>query len=277
MNEIITAQDATNFIKNRVGDEVAPKIGIVLGSGLNLLAEQLKETLSIPYGEIPGFSECGVAGHQGSLIFGTLADVPVACLQGRAHYYEGKTPASIQIPIRTLKLLGCESLILTNAAASLRPEVLPGSLVLIEDHINFQFQNPLVGPNDDSIGPRFPSLQNAYDQELITLAKKVATEINVKMTSGIYLATLGPSYETPAEINAFKILGADMVGMSTVPEVIIARHCNLRVLAISSITNMACGMSDEPLTHAGVLNVAKLAASDLSVLLRQLVPRIYLD
>jgi xanthosine phosphorylase len=266
MNKTPNPQEAYEYIQQK-SNGFKPTIGLVLGSGLNNLAEQLEEPITIPYREIPGFLECNVAGHQGTLLLGTLGGVKVACLQGRSHYYEGKPHEAMLVPIRTLKLLGCENLILTNAAASLRTEVQPGSLVVITDHINFQFQNPLVGPNDDSFGPRFPSLQQTYDKDLISIASEEAQKLNLKLWTGVYLATLGPSYETPAEIRAYKILGADVVGMSTVPEAIIASHCGMKVLAISTITNMACGMSDEFLTHEAVLQVAKKVATDLSRLL----------
>ncbi|MBA2653642.1 MAG: purine-nucleoside phosphorylase [Gammaproteobacteria bacterium] len=270
---ITSPHQAAELIKKRAG-KFSPQLALVLGSGLNKLADMLNNPIVIPYSEIPGFSDTSVAGHQGNLILGLLNGVPIACLQGRSHSYEGKNSAAISTPIRTLKLLGCESIILTNAAASLRKEVTPGNLVLISDHINFQFQNPLVGANDDSFGPRFPSLQNAYDSEFMEIASQTASELNINISTGVYLATLGPCYETPAEIRAFKIMGADMVGMSTVPEVIIARHCNMKVLAISTITNMAVGMSDEFLTHENVLRVAKMAAEDLSQLIIALINKI---
>lgn len=273
MNNLIKTQEAHDFIKRQLGN-VSPKIGIVLGSGLSSFAEKLQNKVTIPYCDIPGFTECKVAGHVGALLLGSLGNNPVICLQGRAHYYEGKSHSDIQIPIRALKLLGCETLILTNAAASLRREVIPGSLVIINDHINFQFQNPLIGQNDECFGPRFPSLQKAYDEKLISLTTKVAHELDMKISSGVYLATLGPCYETPAEIRAFKLLGADVVGMSTVPEVIVARHCGLKVLAISIITNMACGMSEEYLTHEGVLKVANKAANDLTRLLINVIDKL---
>jgi xanthosine phosphorylase len=265
--------DAVNSIQEKAPSFI-PTIGIVLGSGLNVLAELLEGAISLPYGEIPGFTECSVAGHNGNLLLGKLNGVNVICLQGRVHCYEGKNHNAIKIPIRTLKLLGCHTIVLTNAAASLRTEVAPGNLAIISDHINFQFQNPLVGPNEDAFGPRFPSLQNAYDNNLIDLALQVAADLGIPLATGVYLATLGPSYETPAEIRAFKIMGADLVGMSVVPEVIIARHSHMKVLAISSITNMACGLSNELLTHEDVLRVAKIAAIDLSRLLFTLIPKL---
>jgi xanthosine phosphorylase len=272
LNENLTMSTPFNhtaftYLKNHSGT-ITPKVGLILGSGLDSVVEKIEHPISIPYAEIPGFITCSALGHKGVLVLGSLAGLPIACLQGRFHYYEGNDGnATIQTLIRTLKLLGCEIVILTNAAASLRQEVRPGSLVVITDHINFQGQNPLVGPNDDHFGPRFLSLQNAYDENLVELALEAATELDIKLSTGIYLATLGPCYETPAEIQAFKHLGADMVGMSTVPEVIVARHCNLKVLAISVITNMACGMSNEELTHEEVLKVAKMAVEDLSHLL----------
>jgi xanthosine phosphorylase len=264
---------AFDYIK-KLSKDFNPKIALVLGSGLSGLAERLEQPIIIPYADIPGFKACSVAGHKGALMLGYLAGVPIVCLQGRAHYYEGSEHHAISTPIRTLKLLGCETLILTNAAASLRTEVQPGSLVVINDHINFQFQNPLTGPNDDDFGPRFPSLQGAYDEELIKITLNTAQDLGIKLATGVYFATLGPTYETPAEIRAFKMLGGDVVGMSTVPEVIVARHCGLRVLTVSTITNMAVGMSDEFLTHESVLKVALLAANDLSSLLISIIQKL---
>lgn len=261
-------------IKGRI-QNFSPKIGLILGSGLQSFADEIDKVASIPFHEIPGFSECSVAGHKGMLLFGMFNGVPIVCLQGRAHYYEGNNNEAIQIPIRTLKLLGCEVLVLTNAAASLRQEVRPGNLVVINDHINFQFKNPLVGPNDDSMGPRFPSLQNAYDANLRKIVVETANSLDIPISQGVYLATIGPSYETPAEIRAFQILGAEVVGMSTVPEVIVARHCNLKVACISTITNMGCGLSDEQLTHEAVLQVANKAAKDLTNLLSHVIEKIY--
>lgn len=265
--------NAYNYLKTRIPD-FHPKIALVLGSGLNDFANQLDEAIVIPYGDIPGFQKCSVPGHKGALLFGMLNGVPVACMQGRAHYYEGYPHSAIFTPIRALKQLGVEHLILTNAAASLMPEVQPGRLVLINDHINFTGQNPLLGANDDAFGPRFPSMQRAYDPDLVELTLQAGLDLNIQLSTGVYLAVLGPSYETPAEIRAFKILGADLVGMSTVAEVIVARHCNMRVLAISTVTNMASGMSDEFLTHESVLQVGRMAADDLARLLKVVVKQI---
>lgn len=266
--------EAASYIKSQISATFKLKAAIVLGSGLNDFANQIEDATILPYAEIPGFQKCSVPGHKGVLTLGTLGGVPVACMQGRAHYYEGYPHTAVFNPIRALKLLGVETLVLTNASASLRPEVQPGSLVLISDHINFTGQNPLVGPNDESFGPRFPSMQRVYDQDLIEITSSVASDLDIKVHSGVYLAVLGPSYETPAEIRAFKILGADLVGMSTVPEAIIARHCNLRVLAISTVTNMASGMSEEFLTHEAVLKVGKMAADDLARLVKETIKKI---
>lgn len=265
---------SVEYIKSKIPSSFQPKVGIVLGSGLNDFANQLEDATIIRYDDIPGFKKCSVPGHKGALLIGRLEGVSVVCMQGRAHHYEGYELSAIATPVRTLKLLGIEVLILTNAAASLRPEVPPGNLVLLTDHINFSGQNPLVGLNEDAFGPRFPSLQRAYDPDLIGLAQRVASDLGIDLTTGVYLSVLGPSYETPAEIRAFKILGADLVGMSTVSEVIVARHCNLRVLAISTVTNMASGMSEEFLTHEAVLKVGKMAADDLSRLIKKIVANI---
>jgi xanthosine phosphorylase len=232
---------------------LTPRIGMVLGSGLGGVAEELEGAVSIPYSELPGFRSGTVAGHAGALVLGSLAGVPVACLQGRSHLYEGIEASALTTPIRTLKLLGCSALLLTNAAGSLRPEVGPGSLVGISDHINMLGFNPLVGPNDEEIGPRFPSLGDAYDGELRAALERVAARHEVPWQEGVYLACTGPSFETPAEIRAFRTLGADLVGMSTVPEAIVARHCGLRVAAVSVVTNLAEGLSDEPLSHEQTL------------------------
>jgi xanthosine phosphorylase len=271
MNTISQLMETFSFIKQYIGS-FSPKIAIVLGSGLDILTKQIEADITLSYSELPGFAGYRVCG--GAFLFGRLNGIPVVCLLGRPHYYEGNTNIAMQMPMRILKLLGCEVVILTNAAGSLRKEVQPGNLVVISDHINFQFRNPLVGANDEQFGPRFPSLQNAYDKDLRELFLRTAAEHHMTLTEGVYLATLGPSYETPAEIKAFKILGADVVGMSTVSEVIVARHCGLKVLVISTITNMASGMTDECLTHENVLKVAKNATQKLGRLLWDFVVKL---
>ncbi len=248
-----------------------PRLGIVLGSGLGGLAEELEGAVAVPYAEIPGFPPSTVAGHAGRFVLGSLEGVPVACMQGRFHLYEGHPPAVIKLPIRTFAALGVDALLLTNAAGSLRPEVGPGSLMLITDHINAMWTNPLVGPNDDEWGERFVGLEDAYDPELRARLRRIAGEAGIDLHEGVYLALLGPLFETPAEIRAYRVLGADAVGMSTVPEVIVARHAGIRVAAISAITNLAVGLSTEAVDHAQTLRGAALAAADLARLVRAFV------
>jgi xanthosine phosphorylase len=257
---------AAEVIAGRGG---APRLGIVLGSGLGGIADALADAVAIPYGELPGFPLPGVAGHGGRLVLGTLEGLPVACLQGRRHVYEGpvrpgESPAAgMAVPVRALRAAGAEALLVTNAAGSLRAENGPGSLMAIADHINLLGANPLTGPNDDAIGPRFPSLAGAYDAELRAHLQSAARREGIELPEGVYLATAGPSFETPAEIRAFRTLGADAVGMSTVPEVILARHSGMRVAAVSAITNLAEGMGGEPLSHEQTLRFAGIAAEDL--------------
>jgi xanthosine phosphorylase len=212
-----------------------------------------------------------VAGHAGRLVLGTLEGTPVAMLQGRAHLYEGIDPRQLAVPVRTIRALGAESIILTNAAGSLNPQAGPGNLMALTDHINFMGTNPLIGPNDDEIGERFVGLGDAYDEDLRKGLHGAAQAEGVELHEGVYLAVSGPAFETPAEIRAFKILGADAVGMSTVPEVIVARHCGLRVAAVSAITNLAEGMGTEVLSHEHTLDNAAVAAEKLQRVLRRFV------
>lgn len=235
--------------------ELRPKVGVVLGSGLGAFGDQL--SLKIPYADIPGMPTPRVVGHPGNLCLGQLGDAPVACLQGRVHVYEGHELSSVVFGVRLLAKLGCRAVLLTNAAGGIGPQLAPGRLMLIEDHINLMGKNPLVGPNDDALGTRFPDLSRAYDERLGQLAVRAARDANVPLTRGIYAAMLGPSYETPAEIRMLRALGANAVGMSTVPEVIALRHMGIRVGAISCVTNLAAGISPTPLDHAEVEAVAK--------------------
>jgi xanthosine phosphorylase len=253
------------------GAPLTPRVGLVLGSGLGGLADAVQDAVAIPYAELPGFPVGSVAGHAGRLVLGTLARTPVVVLQGRAHLYEGIPVADLAVPVRTVRALGAETLILTNAAGSLRAEVLPGQLMALSDHINLMGVNPLTGPNDDTLGPRFVGLGDAYDLELRTRLHAAARAEDVALADGVYLAVSGPSFETPAEIRAFRTLGADAVGMSTVPEVIVARHCGLRVAAVSAITNLAEGLGDEVLTHEHTLANAATAAHDLQRVLTRFV------
>jgi xanthosine phosphorylase len=241
----------------------------VLGSGLGGLANGLDDAVTTSYANLPGFPAPGVAGHEGALVLGRLGGLAVACLQGRRHVYEGGDPGAMRAPIRALRRLGAETLLVTNAAGSLRAEVGPGRLMAIADHINLLGVNPLSGPNDDAVGPRFPSLRDAYDPELRDRLQTAAGALGIELAEGVYLATAGPSFETPAEIRAFRTLGADAVGMSTVPEVILARHCGLRVVAVSAITNLAEGMGGEALSHAQTLRNAEVAARDLMRLVQR--------
>ncbi len=240
-----------------------PEIGLILGSGLGTLGDYLENKIVFPYQDLPGFPISTVIGHSGRLLLGTLAGKKVACLQGRVHTYEGASPENIRTLIRTLKRMGCKTLLITNAAGSLRTEVGPGALCLITDHINFQPGNPLIGANDEAFGPRFFPMDNAYDQHLREQLKQTAARLNIPLPEGVYFGTLGPCFETPAEIRAFKMLGGDLVGMSTVPEVIVARHCGLRVAAISAISNLAAGLSAESITHENTLYYAEQAADNM--------------
>ena len=242
----------------------APRAALVLGSGLGEVADAVEDAVRIPYGELPGFPVSSVAGHAGRLVAGRLAGVPVVVLQGRAHLYEGVEPAALAVPVRTVRDLGAELIVFTNAAGSLRPEVGPGRLMAITDHINLTGRTPLVGPH-------FVGMGQAYDPELLERLRAAAAKAGVDLAEGVYLAVPGPSFETAAEIRAFRTLGADAVGMSTVLEVIAARHCGLRVAAVSAITNLAEGLSTEVLTHEGTLAAAGRAASDLGRVLRHFV------
>jgi xanthosine phosphorylase len=265
-------QDAAAVLAER-GPE-PPRVGIVLGSGLGSVADAVQDAAVAGYEELPGFPRPGVEGHAGRAVLGRLAGVPVAVLQGRAHLYEAPPPEALRTPVRALKAAGADTVILTNAAGSLRADLGPGSLMAIADHINLTGSNPLVGPNDDALGPRFPSLRDAYDPELRAALHATADELGIPLGDGVYLAVSGPSFETPAEIRAFRTLGADAVGMSTVHETILARHAGLRVAAVSTITNLAEGMSAEPLSHEQTLRDAERAAGSLARLLEAFVGRL---
>jgi xanthosine phosphorylase len=265
----VSAAPAAAVLRERA--PAAPRVGVVLGSGLGAVADAVEGATVVGYDELPGFPRPTVAGHAGRAVLGTLAGVPAAVLQGRAHVYEGADGEALRAPVRALRAAGAEVVVLTNAAGSLRPEVGPGRLMAIADHINLTGFNPLVGPNDDAIGPRFPSLGDAYDPALRAGLHAAADAEGIVLAEGVYLAVSGPSFETPAEIEAFRRLGADAVGMSTVPEVIVARHAGLRVAAVSVIANLAEGLSDVPLSHEQTLRDAARAAGDLGRLLERFV------
>ena len=251
-----------------------PKVGIILGSGLSSIAEQITNPISIPYQAIPGLQGGGVAGHASLLVMGYLNNVPVVCLRGRLHLYEGVSYEAIRLLIRIIKKVGCSTFIITCAAGSMREEAGPGDLMMVTDHINFHPGNPLVGPNDESIGPRFFAMDNAYDSGLQEIMAGTADKLNITLHKGVYISTLGPSFETPAEIRAFKLWGADAVGMSVVPEVIIARHCGLKVACVAAITNAAAGLSKEKITHEGTLQFGEIASRKLVKLIPEFIKEI---
>jgi len=261
-----SAKEAVAIIKNLAPDFV-PKVGMILGSGLGAISGQIENDIVISYSDLPNFSAHPIAGHASKLHLGILKGVPVACLEGRTHLYEGGLAIEvIKTLIRTLKLLGCETLLTTNAVGSLLADVPPGGLVLVSDQINFMFNNPLIGKNDDEFGPRFVSMDNAYDAQLRQDMLRVAQKIGIPLREGVYVACSGPTFETHAEIRAYKTLGADVVGMSTVPETIVARHCGLKVVSVSAVTNFAAGLSSEVLSHEGTLKGATLAIENLAKL-----------
>ena len=255
-------------------EHLRPRVGIVLGSGRGAVADAVADPVSVGYEDLPGFPRPGVQGHAGRAVLGRLSGVPVCVLMGRAHFYEGGDPVQRITPVRALRAAGAEVLVLTNAAGSLRAELGPGRLMAISDHINLTGYNPLAGPNDESIGPRFPSLRDAYDPALRAELHAAASDLGIALGEGVYLAVSGPSFETPAEIRAFRTLGADAVGMSTVHETILARHAGLRVAAVSAISNLAEGMSDVPLSHEQTLADAQRAAGDLARLLEAFAGRL---
>ena len=279
------ATSAAEYIKSK--SPVSPSVAIVLGSGLGAFADQVEKAVALPYGEIPGFPVSTVEGHAGQLVLGEIDGISVAVQQGRFHYYEGYAMEQVTLPVRTFGLLGVKNLILTNAAGSLNSDMMPGSFMLITDHLNCMGVNPLRGANDERFGPRFPDMSAVYDREFQTIASDEAKAISQERFSagldeelidfmhwGIYCALSGPTYETPAEIRMLREYGADAVGMSTVPEAIVARHQGMRVLGISCITNLAAGMSDEPIQHEEVITTGARSAELFQTLLRRIVKRI---
>jgi purine-nucleoside phosphorylase len=248
-----------------------PVVGLVLGSGLGGFAQALDKPAAMPYRDIPHFPTSTAIGHKGELVLGTSGGVPVAVMAGRVHLYEGYRPEQVVFPVRVLARLGVKVLILTNAAGSVNVNYKPGELMVISDHINLMGVNPLIGPNEDELGPRFFDMSEAYDPALRDIAEKACWKAGVTVRHGVYVAVAGPSYETPAEIRAFRTLGADAVGMSTVPEVIAARHMGLRVLAISCITNLAAGVSKKKLDHLEVLEVGRKVQASLNDVLGRII------
>jgi purine-nucleoside phosphorylase len=246
----------------------------VLGSGLGAFAGEISERIEAPYAEIPGWPPSTAVGHAGKLVFGRLEGVEIAVMAGRAHLYEGYTPAQVTFGVRTLGALGVKGFVFTNAAGGINLSYSQGALVLISDHINLQGVNPLVGPNDDSLGPRFPDMSDAYSKSWRAAAKAVAAELGISLPEGVYAAMLGPSYETPAEIRYLRAIGADLVGMSTVPEVIAANHMGLKCLAVSCVTNMAAGILDQKISHEEVLETGQRVRGTLVRFLKALLPRL---
>lgn len=266
-------QETSNFIKGKLEGK-SPRIGVVLGSGLGMFADKIENKLEIPYTDIPNFHNTTVVGHKGRLVIGTINGVEIAAFQGRFHAYEGHDFEDVVLPVRVLSQIGVKSVILTNAAGGINPDYSPGELVCITDHLNLTGNSPLKGPNEERLGVRFPDMSEAYDRELNSLLHESAKEVSIDLKNGVYAGLLGPAYETPAEINMLKIIGADLVGMSTVPETIAGNHAGLRVCGISCVTNLAAGISKEKLSHDDVKEVANMVMDKFTRLLETAVAKI---
>ncbi|WP_261179025.1 purine-nucleoside phosphorylase [Anaerobacillus sp. CMMVII] len=261
--------NAVKYLRKKVS--VKPEIGLILGSGLGILANEIENPIEIPYDEIPGFPVSTVEGHAGQLVIGTLEGKQVIAMQGRFHYYEGYSLERVTFPVRVMKELGVKSVIVTNAAGGINETFTPGDLMIITDHINNFGDNPLIGPNDPAQGVRFPDMSTAYSKTLVKLAKQVAMSLDIVIKEGVYVGNTGPSYETPAEIKMLRTLGGDAVGMSTVPEVIVAKHSGLEVLGISCISNMAAGILDQPLTHDEVIETTEMVKANFLSFVKEIV------
>ena len=264
--------ETVDFIKSKIGD-YKPEIGIVLGSGLGGLVNVMEIEHTIPFKEVPNFPVSTVKGHKGQLVFGTMSGRRIMAMQGRFHYYEGYSTAEITLPIRVMKYMGVKLLVLSNASGGINPNFRVSDIMYITDHINL-LPNPLIGNNDERIGTRFPDMSEAYDKKALALADEIANKLNIKVQHGVYVADSGPSYETPAEYRYYRAIGGDCVGMSTVPEVIIARHCGLRVFAVSVITDL--GGQDVPVevSHEEVLNAANVAEPKMTAILKEMFERL---
>ncbi|WP_400242112.1 purine-nucleoside phosphorylase [Niallia sp. JL1B1071] len=271
MNFTMIKQSA-DFLKQKYAN--TPKIGLILGSGLGVLAEEIENPVKIPYEDIPEFPVSTVEGHAGQLVFGTINGMEVVAMQGRFHFYEGYSFDKVTFPVRVMKELGVEKLIVTNAAGGVNENFAPGDLMLISDHINNMGTNPLIGPNDSKLGVRFPDMSEAYCKNLRETARNVASKISLNVQEGVYVGNTGPSYETPAEVRMLRILGGDAVGMSTVPEVIVARHAGLKVLGISCISNMAAGILDQPLNHEEVIETTEKVKVNFLQYVKELIKEI---
>lgn len=265
-------QNAANFLKGKYQQQ--PKIGLILGSGLGVLGDEIENPVKIPYNEIPDFPVSTVEGHAGQLVFGALNGVQVVAMQGRFHFYEGYSFDKVTFPVRVMKEIGVETIFVTNAAGGVNESFEPGDLMLISDHINNMGSNPLIGPNDSKLGVRFPDMSEAYSKELRAIARSTAEELQIKVQEGVYVGNTGPTYETPAEIRMIRLWGGDAVGMSTVPEVIIARHSGMKVLGISCISNMAAGILDQPLNHEEVIETTEKVKVNFLKFVKELVKKI---
>jgi len=270
--EFERAEEAAAFIRART--RLRPKVGLVLGSGLGAFADELNDATAIPYAAVPHFPRPTAEGHAGRLVIGLCEDAPVAILQGRVHYYEGHSIRDVVFPTRVLGRLGVRILVLTNAAGGINLNLKAGGLLLIRDHINLQGVNPLLGPNDERLGPRFPDMSEAYAKRLAALAAEEARRLGLQLCEGVYAAVSGPNYETPAEVRYLRTIGADVVGMSTVPEVLAANHMGMEVVAISCVTNMAAGILERKITHQEVLEAGERVREQFTALLRALLPRL---
>lgn len=264
-------QDAAAAIRSRW--KKTPRVGIILGTGLGALSQDIQTDASIPYEEVPHFPRSTVESHSGRLVCGTLGGKSVVAMEGRIHLYEGYTPQQVTFPVRVMKALGCDTLIVSNACGGMNPQYQKGDIMVIEDHINLLGMNPLIGPNDDRLGDRFPDMCNAYDRELLALARQVAMEEQIRLQQGVYVAVTGPNLETRAEYRFLRAIGADVVGMSTAPEVIVAVHSKMRSLGFSAVTDMCLPDALEPLSLSEILAVAAEAEKKLRVLVRKVVER----
>jgi len=272
LTEFDQAESAAHFIFSKTN--LRPKIALVLGSGLGAFADEFEHATKIPYAEVSHFPKSTAVGHAGQLVLGTVGEIPVAGMQGRVHLYEGYSAKAVAFPIRVFARMGVAAVILTNAAGGIKREFVQGQLVVIKDHINLQGVSPLTGPNDERFGPRFPDMTVAYDRRFREITVGEGNRNHIGLYEGIYAPLPGPSYETPAEIRYLRTIGADLVGMSTVPEVIAARHSGIRVLGISCVTNAAAGILDQPLDHKEVLETAERVKSQFIALLKSVIPRI---
>ncbi|MBY7143441.1 purine-nucleoside phosphorylase [Virgibacillus sp. NKC19-3] len=265
-------KEASKYIEEKLSEQ--PTIGLILGSGLGVLGEEIEKPVTIPYNDIPHFPVSTVAGHKGQLVIGSLEGKQVIAMQGRFHYYEGYSMKQVTFPVRVMKQLGIDSIIVTNAAGGINIGFNPGDLMLITDHINNMGSNPLIGKNNSELGDRFPDMSQVYDKTYIQHAETVADELSIDVKKGVYVGNTGPTYETPAEIKMLRTLGGDAVGMSTVPEVTAAKHAGLRILGISCISNMAAGILDQPLTHAEVMETTEKVRQDFLRFVKNIISKL---